>query len=466
MQGNEAEAVRSPTVEQTRVVDAEAPRHIDKIVSGLLVTWIAFIGADRINLAAGAVGFIVTPFLAITPLILAAEAVRLGSRKGVMRIPSNTVPYCLLATAFLCIVGVSAGLSLDPVMSGRRAVLLAVQVYGSLLAALVLLNQRKPVEILVRGTYLGLVAATVFSVLQVYIWATDGWNSGVVETELFINLAPRTYGTLIPRLSGATIDQGRAGLIYLIQSYILFRFASPSKRRTLMLLVGGASLLGTLARSAILGTLATIAVHSILKGVRLTRGKILAVCGLVAAAAGLLLLLPATLEFLAPVLEPLAGRFSGEEESANIHFALIEHGLLLATSSFRNALFGVGFGNGWLVLAEFFPGDRYANFHSLYVTLLAEAGVIALLLALILLLYPFLVPPGPFVPLIAGTMAFNVFYQSISEPAFWLVVCLGWLTAGMLQRLPPRARSGPRENGSPHPTSRYVSLSTTPATDT
>jgi hypothetical protein len=42
----------------------------------LLALWIALIGADRIDLAGGHGPFILTPFLALSPLVLVAEAAR------------------------------------------------------------------------------------------------------------------------------------------------------------------------------------------------------------------------------------------------------------------------------------------------------------------------------------------------------------------------------------------------------
>lgn len=441
---------------------------IARAVAGLLILWVALIGADRINLAAGTIGFIVTPFLALTPIILLLEAIRLGRTRGELRIPRNSVRYCLTATAFLFVIGFSAIISLDPVMSGRRTVLLAAQVYGTFLTGIVLLNQRRPIEILVRGTYLGLVVATLMSLVQVYFWATDGWDPSIVETEVLLNLAPRTYGALIPRLSGATIDQGRAGLLYLIQFYILLRFAPASKSRTFMMFLASVSLVGTLARSAMLGAVVAGCVYWVERGFRVTRGKIFVVSSVVAAATAAVLFLPSLLEVVGRALGPLGGRFTGEEESTSMHFALIEHGLQVATSSIRNALAGIGYGNGWLVLAEFFPGDRYANFHSIYVTLLTEGGVFALALGLVLMVYPFVATTGPMLPLLAGLLAYNIFYQSTAEPAFWFVICLAWLTVGTAGRIGPSPTGTGSPNGKTTPLAlpNYPSLRTTPVSGT
>jgi hypothetical protein len=86
----------------------------------------------------------------------------------------------------------------------------------------------------------------------------------------------------------------------------------------------------------------------------------------------------------------------------------------------------VGYGNSYLLLQDVFPGNKYGNFHSMYVTLAAEAGAIALLVGLLLVGVPVVIP-GPFRPLIAGIAVFNVFYQSLAEPVFWFVLALAWM---------------------------------------
>jgi hypothetical protein len=59
------------------------------------------------------------------------------------------------------------------------------------------------------------------------------------------------------------------------------------------------------------------------------------------------------------------------------------------------------------------------------VTLWVESGVFALLLILILLMRP-LARPSEWRALVFGAILFNVFYQSIAEPAFWGILALAW----------------------------------------
>tara|TARA_B110000263_G_scaffold230293_1_gene224708 strand:- start:128 stop:439 length:312 start_codon:yes stop_codon:yes gene_type:complete len=96
-------------------------------------------------------------------------------------------------------------------------------------------------------------------------------------------------------------------------------------------------------------------------------------------------------------------------------------------------MIGMGYGNSYMELQDVFPGNKYGNFHSLYVTMLAESGVLALILSLILLGYP-LGLPGAWRPLVGGFVVFNIFYQTLAEPLFWFALAMAWLTVQRRER--------------------------------
>jgi len=124
---------------------------------------------------------------------------------------------------------------------------------------------------------------------------------------------------------------------------------------------------------------------------------------------------------------PLGQHLSGGQGSASTHLALLERGFDEATQSIPRAAIGLGYGNSYLVLQDVFPGNRYGNFHSLYITMFAESGVVGILLTLVVLLTP-LVLGGPWRPLVAAAVVFNIFYQTTSEPVFWFALALAWMT--------------------------------------
>jgi hypothetical protein len=78
------------------------------------------------------------------------------------------------------------------------------------------------------------------------------------------------------------------------------------------------------------------------------------------------------------------------------------------------------------VVVDFFGDDnKYGNFHCLYVTVLAETGLLAFMVLIFLLGYPIIGRAGALSTMIA-IMIFNVSYQSHMEPIFWLVLALVW----------------------------------------
>jgi len=86
---------------------------------------------------------------------------------------------------------------------------------------------------------------------------------------------------------------------------------------------------------------------------------------------------------------------------------------------------GIGFAGAHRVLSDFFGDVKYANFHDLYVSVLAELGLPAFLLLMILLGYPIFGRKGA-ASWIVAIAIFNVFLQSLLEPIFWVALALAW----------------------------------------
>jgi hypothetical protein len=242
---------------------------------------------------------------------------------------------------------------------------------------------------------------------------------------------------LLPRLAGPVGDANRGGFVLLLYAVLIGRGERNAIVRGVALFVIVVLILATMSRSAMLGAMATL-VATILLRTSLPRPRTLATIGLVAAA-GLtfVLLRPNVVDRVAAVvMSPVTERLSSGEESAQTHVELIERGLSEATQSIPRAAIGVGYGTSHLVLQDVFPDDKHGNFHSLYITMFAESGVGALILMLVLLFAPLAIG-GPWRALIAGAIAFNVFYQTPAEPAFWFLLASAWLV------VPQRTRDTP-----------------------
>jgi hypothetical protein len=96
----------------------------------------------------------------------------------------------------------------------------------------------------------------------------------------------------------------------------------------------------------------------------------------------------------------------------------------------KQVLVGIGYGNAYVMVQDIFPGNEYGNFHSLFVTLFAEAGAPAALLAIGIFVH-LLINGGPYRPLIGAMIAYNLFQQAHTDPVLWLSLMLAWVGIGL-----------------------------------
>jgi hypothetical protein len=111
--------------------------------------------------------------------------------------------------------------------------------------------------------------------------------------------------------------------------------------------------------------------------------------------------------------------------SGESHILLIQRGLETWLTSTKTVITGIGYGAAPKVLEDFFGNDKRGNFHSLYVTTLAEIGLPAFFVLAFLLLFP-IIGRKDVLPCIAAIMVFNASYQTDTEPMFWLMLALLW----------------------------------------
>ncbi|HEX8363204.1 MAG TPA: O-antigen ligase family protein [Longimicrobium sp.] len=402
----------------------------------LLIFWVATMGADRIDLLGGRGPITLPPYLVLMPLVVLLEVPALMSMRHVEFRREGQV-YLLLATILGSMAMASAVGSSEPGLSAKRASLLVFQLYALLFVAVVLKNRPDAGSILVRGAWLGLSISFVFNVLQVAVWL----NNPSAPPGGVIDLVPGQFGSLMPRPGGQTLDPNRGGMVFVVFLFILYRFGRPSRARRWATFGTVLSLIITLSRSAALGAMGTLGtVLMERRRLRITPGRVAGF--LTAATVGTLaiVIIPGASELMGILLAPITERFSVNDSGNSLHFQLIERALEVAGRSWKNSLFGIGYGNSPTVLTDLLPGTRYANFHSLYATLLAEMGIIALMAGLAMMLYP-AVRKNPFRPVAVGFLFFNVFYQLVSEPSFWLVLSCAWVGVGADA---PKPAPGPR----------------------
>ena len=237
--------------------------------------------------------------------------------------------------------------------------------------------------------------------------------------------APTATLLWAPRLSGVSLDSNRAGFILVMYLVLLDRFAARTRYVRFLRFATGFFILLAVSRSAMLCWFAYYLFSAAFwrrvatrrAALRLT--AVAMVCLLVGFAyrteiAGLL--------ELWQVSDVVSDRLSGEQgTSGGDHIELIRRGFETWSNSPRTVVAGIGFAGAPRVLGDIFGDSKYGNFHDLYVSVLAQLGLPAFLLLMILMGYP-MIGRRSAVSRIAAIAIFNIFLQSYMEPIFWVAL--------------------------------------------
>jgi len=405
----------------------------------LIVLWIATLGADRIDLLGGAAPFALLPFHVLTAAVVATEWHRRLRTGSLPTLSTAQGTYGVLVLGILALAAASVLRSGDILLSTNRVILLAGTAVGSSLAIWGMSDRDDLLMLLARGARVGLAAAVVFDVIQLLSFARivpENLQLGPVN----ILLASHAYG-IIPRLTGLGADMNGSGGALLTQT-VLIALAGPRVRfRRGWIVLGGVLILVTLSRSSLLAALPVLLLFPKVVPAGRSVRIALAASALLVAAGTTALFSEDVRTTVGRALAPLAGRLDPAEGSAQVHTQLIARGVTEATVDIPRTLLGIGYGASHRVLADVFPGSKYGNFHSLYVQLWVESGVLPLLLLLTLLALS-LQRAGALQGLVLGFFVYNVFYQGLIQPVFWVAIALVWFASSQL-RLEPT--TSPRE---------------------
>lgn len=111
------------------------------------------------------------------------------------------------------------------------------------------------------------------------------------------------------------------------------------------------------------------------------------------------------------------------QTSTSIHFALIRRGVSMATSDAKAFWIGQGWGTEHEYTKDYFQAAKVGNFHSMFFSMLVQAGTLALAPFLVFLLRP-MWTGSRWVLLTPMILLGGLFYQFHGEPFWWLVVVL------------------------------------------
>lgn len=392
----------------------------------LIALWIATLGADRVDLAGGAAPFAVLPFHVLTAAVVLGEWWRRLRTRSLPRVTPAQGLFAALTLGLLAGAAASVLQSGDFVLSTFRIVLLIATAAGATLAIWGMSDREDLLPLLARGAQVGLLLAAVSDLLQLgqFVGALpETLRLGPAEISLFCH----GYG-IIPRLTGLGLDMNGSGGGLLTQAVLIALGGTAIRFRRSWVLFGAALLLVTLSRSSLLAALPVLLLFPrSLPADRSLRLGAAAACGVIALGATLLLS-QGLREPTARALAPLAGRLDPEEASAQSHANLMVRGLEEATASVPRTLLGIGYGTSHRVLADIFPGSKYGNFHTLYLQLWVESGILPLLVFLLLLGLT-LHRAQALTGLVIGFAIYNVFYQGLNQPVLWVTLALVWFAA-------------------------------------
>ncbi len=370
---------------------------LKKLEYGCAVGSIALIGADRIDLLAGYGPFRLTPFLLLASLVILTHLPVWGLRGGLQVALSpdlrRQIPFLIVLVLFLFISFLSTIFGINPergLVSLFNLVLMAS--LGYCLSVRISADPA-PEKLVVHSVTLALIVWLIFC-----IGGYIAWTQGVMRleeeaaTSIASMFAPTATLFWAPRLSGYCLDSNRAGFILVMYLVLLDRFAAKTRYTRFLRFAIGFFILLAASRSAMLCWFA----YYVFSAGFWRRVATRRAAFMLTAVVGVCLLVGLAyrteiggLMELWQISDVVSDRLSGEQgTSGGDHLELIRRGFETWSNSPRTVVAGIGFAGAPRVLGDIFGDSKYGNFHDLYVSVLAELGLPAFLLFMILLGYP------------------------------------------------------------------------------
>lgn len=389
--------------------------------------YLGTIGCTRINLIPYDVGFMVTPpfFLSLVILVLGLkDAFQIGIIHS-LRLPAILTTILI----FWCLI--TGALGEDPVISIRKIILLTIVVFSAFASFLCFETSKNKKAIFKISLIIFLTIYISFSLTQgVIFYGYPELGTAKDDTEIqFINLLPKTFAYFAPRISGCFLDPNIAGycliFIYTLnKNFGWFKIVNP----LIFVLV-----IMTISRSSI----ATIILVDFIFFFRnISAKKILTffMRGILFLGVGFLILEKLEIfeitKALYNIQEAFSLRLEGDE-SSSIHNEIMLRGISLAIDNPFNFIRGYGFGTSYLFLTDIFGSTKYGNFHSEFLTIAIETGLIGLTIYLAICFTPAIkaiitFKNKPTLILSLVLILSNIYYQQFMFHYYWLVLVGCW----------------------------------------
>ena len=381
-------------------------------------------GIDRVDLAAGRLDFRLTPYIALASIFLSYFFLRYLPLQVGRYFSKAEQTYILLVIVFCFSVFISVNQSGDYSLSMDRYLLLLFNIVSAFAVIKVLMVRTDSVAILTSAAKFGIWIFFLFDIAQ-------GLNFyfGLVPPlgESLINIVPPNYGEMAIRPSGFANDMNLGAMILVSYFFFIEKYEEPGWQKTTYLVACLILLALTLSRSGVLAFGALIIANILYGNTRyglMGFFKFFVFIGIVALVIWALIFFLFDYERYSLLLEERLS-FSSDD-SGGIHLNLIDKGIEVFLNQ---PLFGAGFGASYLDLVDFFEFNPYSNYHSLFITSLAETGLFGFLSLMLILFLPLVHQSKAFAyaPLLLALLAFNIFYQTIASPFFWIILSYVWI---------------------------------------
>lgn len=390
----------------------------------LIVLWIATIGAEKVNFFPE-LAFKVTPFITLSSVLIIFIVIDF-IYKGKVVLTKNFKQYLLFVSMFAIISLVSVFFSLETIISLSRWCLLVFQVFTTAIVVLYMSKSHNTKKVLLNGLYLGLLINFVFDIIQLLQFSNNINVIEMLNLDSIISTDIKTMGYLFLRPSGVSEDMNRGAMLLGVYLFLLYYYYGNFRYKTIITIVTLIALFFSLSRSAIISVFIAflfLQIHNKhYKAKHLIKYTLVFFIAIV-----LIINLLGLLNIDSTILESLLAERSSfsSDTSAGIHLDLIKDGIDLVLTDLKIFVSGIGFGNSFKVLTEYYGDNKYGNFHSVYITVLVETGIFSFLCFMYIIIYPILRKMSIY-PLVLGIAAFNVFYLLILEPYFWFITALSW----------------------------------------
>lgn len=403
-----------------------------------LVLYLTCLPLFRIDLNLQKGSFVFTPTLLVsTLLILVSPFILLSNRAIINRNLSYFILIILLFVTW-CFI------SLFPYydfLQVKRFLLFVNVTISSLIFLILFNNSENKKRVLNSFITIFLSIYIIYSLGDIYFFMNLDQRPAFYKLFPFYNVDISYISFYLIRLKGSFIDSNIAGYFLIFLYLLSYSYNFDKKKRILI----GILVFLTFSRSSIatfLIILLCIYIYNhILIGNKI-KIKYAITPKKIKYALYVVLLLVVSFPFVfhytdlgERISQAVATRVSSKDQSASIHLSLLDLGIRIIFDNTLNFIKGYGFCSSFIFTQDYFPGNKYGNFHSEYITLLVETGIIGLLIFSIIYIAPAIALIFKKVNRISFCfllclIAFaleNVFYQQYMFHYYWIFLGMIWL---------------------------------------